>query len=61
MAAQEIDGLTPAHPNTDAFQFLLIRLPSCQVRENRQAPPVASVPVENSGSSHAQARGSLPN
>ena len=39
-------------PNPDVFLILLIRLPSCQVRENRQAPPVASVPVEYSGSSH---------
>ncbi|MEP5762916.1 MAG: hypothetical protein ABJ327_27060 [Litoreibacter sp.] len=45
----------PAHPNPDSFQIMLIRLPSYQVRENRQAPPATSVPVENSGSSHAQA------
>jgi hypothetical protein len=32
----------------------LIRLPSWQVRENRQAPPLASVPVENSGSSQKE-------
>lgn len=56
-----IDELAAAHPNPDSFHILLIRLPSCQVRENRQAPPLASVPALNSGSSHAQARGSLPN
>ena len=29
----------PTHPHPDSFQILLIRLPSRQVRENRQAPP----------------------
>lgn len=53
LTGQGIDGLTPAHPNPYNFHILLIRLPSWQVRENRQAPPMASVSVKNSGSSHA--------